>query len=384
MLYGGAYGDRIVDWLKTDWAKTLCALLAFVALAEAKPKGKPTTFLLDISETVGYPVAIQYKTKGEIWQLPLRLLRKGFGMAFYAVPDDEASQTYARIYIEVEPLEKPLKEASLQMLRDLKDTLAPANTELVGEGEVTPPADIKFDHMTREACQFSYTVRVLDALPAQDAQARAVAFDVGKAFISVTVECFSTDETDAFYEKTLKSLKLVTPPKKPKKTPIKLVDATRRVYRFTRGTLPDGFLPDAYECPEGLTARYSRRDPKSGKVLARIEIDASDYTPRVRTLTDEVDWRLSDAQDAYEKASSKEPIRVGGLDGFHFSFRDPGEDEDADPTHVSRIYLHVHDHVWGLTYRTAATEDERQRKKNKAELERILKSLKIWHAKPNG
>ncbi len=367
-----------------SWVRTGFAILVLVGLAEAKPKGKPTTFLLDISKTVGTPAALQYKTKGQIWQLPVRRLRKGYGMAFYSVQDDNENATFARIYIEVEPLEKPLKEAALQMFVDLKDTLAPANTELVGTGEVMPPDEIDFDRMKRDGCQFSYTVRVLDALPVQDAQSRAVAFDVGKAFISVTIECFSADQADAFYAKTLKSLRLVPPPKKPVATPIKLVDATRRVYRYTRGTLPAGFLPDAYECPKSLTARYTRRDRKTGNMLAQIEIYASDFRRRVKTLTDEVDWRLSDIQDGYDKVSPKEPVRVGGLDGFQFSYRDSGEEEEeTDPTDVRRIFLQVHDHVWGLTYRTPATDDPKLKKAHEREFQKILKSLKLWHAKPD-
>ncbi|MEM8884357.1 MAG: hypothetical protein AAGD14_09825 [Planctomycetota bacterium] len=355
------------------WVGLIGALLG--SPAAAGPVDKPADFFIPLAG-VGMPEsALLFRTKKGFWQLPPARVRKGYGAAFYLVPDSRKNASVARIYIEVEPIgDLVLADAVDEAKASLGNVMAPFQTELVGDVLRLDSKKIRIGRESVLSYRLLYKVDVVTASPRTQDDTVAIMFVYKKALVTVTVENFSKDKD--YMKPVLSALSIVKTPKKPKPIRVKILDAAAQIYRFITLEVPAPFRPKHRDTEYNVAATFVRADAKPDVARPQITVGRTER-PRQRGMDEFANiakYRHASQQDAYEKVGKLEPLRVAGKAAFKTTYVDKTEQGTFQ---VIDVLFQVREQLWVLTMEFDTADAEAASNADKS-FARVLKSLHAW------
>ncbi len=230
-----------------------------------------TRFIVPLEGDAGAKNALVFPTTSDWWFNTTAGVRRGDGVVLEHVWKDLRGAT-CRLWIEAEPLGgRKLAKAADDWIAALPKILEKNSGFLTKEAKRdAQPKKLTFGATKVSGYRIQYREQLKGALNDISPQnSEAFCFDVGDSFVVVTYQKYGDRPGDVFaLLNGWKIEPLATVEPEPR---IKVSSASVLPMRFATVLLPQGFLPKVRR--PGAHAAWERKDPATGKVLARIQLD---------------------------------------------------------------------------------------------------------------
>lgn len=327
------------------------------------------------------PTLLELRLPARIWQhgdhppgwAPGSAVRKGWGSAFWHVPDPRMPGTAAHAYLEIEPLGgKSLRDAVADSLGNLSQTCEAAQHTLGRAPEKPKPyTKLKLGGKTVPAYLASYTVRPPAHHGPGEFRSEALYFELNGSLVTLAVDNTGSNEFFDLFAKGLGLAKGVPPDAE---TTFKLFHVDGGVSRFLSLRIPAGFRRMLRHDDGKLSALWERRDP-TGTLTGRLSVAES--WAHKQPLGEVMEKRAPAWRQEYEGFSGPVEVRVGDRAGFRIAFHDDG---DAEARDVRAFHARLENQDYVITLETIGG-DEKAVTADHGLFDRLLMGARIWRSR---